>query len=388
MLQGARLMDSKEKKIKLNFRTYMMIIALVSIWAIFSIITGGSFLSPRNISNLFRQSVFTSVLAIGMVLVIIMGHIDLSVGSVAGLTGGIVAILDVWYGFNPIFSIGITLLAGLLIGLWQGWWIAYKKVPSFIATLGGLLIFRGILVGITGGTTIGPMSDTFYYLGKGYISNQAGIIIAVVLSALFIYIQIRVRKNKLKYNFDVLSKKMEFLKIITFLVLLFGFITILNSYRGFPIPLIVLVVFLLVFTFLTNKTVFGRHIYAIGGNNNAAELSGIEIKKTTLKIFMINGFMAAIAGILLTSRLNAASVAAGDTAELDAIASCVIGGASLSGGIGKVSGAVVGAVVMASLDNGMSLLNVQTFWQSIIKGLILILAVYLDMRSKNKNSAA
>lgn len=388
MLQGARKMaDKKNKKIQLDFRTYMMIIALVSIWLIFSIITGGSFLSPRNISNLFRQSVFTSVLAIGMVLVIIMGHIDLSVGSVAGLTGGIVAILDVWHNFHPVFSIGITLLAGLLIGLWQGWWIAYKKVPSFIATLGGLLIFRGILVGITGGTTIGPMSDTFYYLGKGYISNQAGIIIAVILSVLFIYIQIRIRKNKLKYNFDVISKKMEILKITAFLVLLAGFVTILNSYRGIPIPLIILVLFLLFFTFITNKTVFGRHIYAIGGNNDAAELSGIEIKKTTLKIFMINGFMAAIAGILLTSRLNAASVAAGDTAELDAIASCVIGGASLSGGIGKVSGAVVGAVVMASLDNGMSLLNVQTFWQSIIKGLILILAVYLDMRSKNKNSA-
>lgn len=388
MLQGAKTMAEKNKKIKLDFRTYMMIIALVSIWLIFTIITGGSFLSARNISNLFRQSVFTSILAIGMVLVIIMGHIDLSVGSVAGLTGGIVAILDVWYNFHPVFSIGITLLAGLLIGIWQGWWIAYKKVPSFIATLGGLLIFRGILVGITGGTTIGPMSDTFYYLGKGYISNQAGIIIAVILSALFIYIQIRARKNKLKYDFDVISTKMEILKIIAFLILLAGFITILNSYRGIPIPLIILVVFLLIFTFITNKTVFGRHTYAIGGNNDAAELSGIEIKKTTLKIFMINGFMAAIAGILLTSRLNAASVAAGDTAELDAIASCVIGGASLSGGIGKVSGAVVGAVVMASLDNGMSLLNVQTFWQSIIKGLILILAVYLDMRSKNKNSAA
>lgn len=381
-------MDNKENKFKLNFRTYMMIIALVSIWVIFTIITRGSFLSPRNISNLFRQSVFTSVLAIGMVLVIIMGHIDLSVGSVAGLTGGIVAILDVWYGFNPVFSIGITLLAGLLIGLWQGWWIAYKKVPSFIATLGGLLIFRGILVGITGGTTIGPMSDTFYFLGKGYISNQAGIIIAVLLSILFIYIQIRIRKNKLKYDFEVLPLKIEILKIAGFLLLLGGFITILNSYRGFPIPIIVLVLFLLIFTFITNKTVFGRHIYAIGGNNDAAELSGIEIKKTTLKIFMINGLMAAIAGILLTSRLNAASVAAGESAELDAIASCVIGGASLSGGIGKVSGAVVGAVVMASLDNGMSILNVQTFWQSIIKGLILILAVYVDMKSKNNKVTA
>ncbi|MFW5686765.1 MAG: sugar ABC transporter permease [Halanaerobium sp.] len=371
---------------KFNLRTYMMIIALVSIWVIFTILTGGSFLSPRNISNLFRQSVFTSVLAIGMVLVIIMGHIDLSVGSVAGLTGGIVAILDVWQGYSPVVSISITLLIGLIIGIWHGWWIAYKNVPSFIATLAGLLIFRGVLVGITGGTTIGPMSDTFYFLGKGYLSNTAGFIIAAVLSVLVIYLIFKRRRKRKKYNFEVLTLKLEILRIAAFLIGLFGFVIILNLYRGFPVPLLILTIMLLIFTFITNKTVFGRHIYAIGGNKNAAELSGIKIKRQTLMIFMINGFMAALAGIFLSSRLNAASVAAGETAELDAIAACVIGGASLAGGIGKVTGAVVGAIVMSSLDNGMSLLNVQSFWQSIIKGLILLIAVYVDMKSKKKNA--
>lgn len=379
---------AEKKKLKLDFRTYMMIVALVSIWIIFSFTTGGSFLTARNISNLFRQSVFTSVLAIGMVLVIIMGHIDLSVGSLVGLAGGVIAILDVWQGMNPVFSIGLTLLLGLILGLWNGWWVAYRKVPSFIVTLGGLLIFRGILVGITRGTTIGPMSDIFYYLGKGYLSNTTGIIFAVLAGLAVIFVQWKSRQDKLKYNFDVLPLKIEIAKIAVSVILLVVFILVLNTYRGIPAPLMILAIFLAIFSFITSKTVFGRHIYAIGGNADAAKLSGIDLKKITLVVFMINGLMASIGGIFLTSRLNAASVAAGDGAELDAIAACVIGGASLAGGIGKVGGAVVGAIVMASLDNGMSLMNVENFWQSIIKGLILILAVWVDMYTKNKNAAA
>jgi D-xylose transport system permease protein len=375
------------KKIKFDLRTYMMIIALVSIWIIFSFTTDGSFLTPRNISNLFRQSVFTSMLAIGMVMVIIMGHIDLSVGSIVGLAGGVIAILDVWQGMNPILSIAITLLLGLILGLWNGWWAAYRKVPSFIVTLGGLLIFRGILVGITRGTTIGPMSDLFYYLGKGYLSQEVGIIFAAVVGVILVFVQWRNRKNKLKYNFEVLPLHLAILKIVFSVSLLVVFILVLNAYRGIPIPLLILTVFLAFFIFITNNTTFGRHIYAIGGNADAAKLSGIDIKKITLVVFMINGLMASIGGIFLTSRLNAASVAAGDGAELDAIAACVIGGASLSGGIGKVGGAVVGAIVMASLDNGMSLMNVENFWQSIIKGLILILAVWVDIYTKNKETA-
>lgn len=376
---------AEKRKINFDLRTYMMIFALVSIWIIFSFTTGGSFLTARNISNLFRQAVFTSVLAIGMVLVIIMGHIDLSVGSIVGLAGGVIAILDVWQGMNPILSIGITLLLGLVLGVWNGWWTAYQKVPSFIVTLGGLLIFRGVLVGITRGTTIGPMSDLFYYLGKGYLGREFGIFYALFVALILVYLQWNRRKNKLKYNFEVLPLKLEISKIVFSVVLLISFVMILNAYRGIPIPLLVLTLFLAIFMFITSKTTFGRHIYAIGGNADAAKLSGIDIKKITLVVFMINGLMAAIGGIFLTSRLNAASVAAGNGAELDAIAACVIGGASLAGGIGKVGGAVVGAVVMASLDNGMSLMNVENFWQSIIKGLILILAVWVDIYTKNKN---
>ncbi|ACL70695.1 sugar ABC transporter permease [Halothermothrix orenii] len=381
-------MESRKFKLNINIKTYMMVIAVVLIWVIFTAITGGSFLTPRNLSNLFRQSVFTSILAIGMVMVIILGQIDLSVGSIVGLTGGIIAIFDVWMGLNPVISILVTLVIGVLLGLWNGYWVAYKKVPSFIVTLGGMLIFRGILIGITQGTTIGPMGDLYYYIGKEYLSKSLGIILSVLVIAYIIYYQYKTRRNKLQYNFEVLPMKLEIVKSIAVVLAVIIFVFVMNSYQGIPVPLLLLLVLLFLFSFVTRNTVFGRYIYAIGGNNEAASLSGINIKKITLIVFMLNGLLAAIGGILLTSRLNAASVAAGTNAELDAIAACVIGGASLMGGIGSVGGAVIGAIVMASLDNGMSLMNVPMFWQSIVKGLVLIMAVWFDIASKNKGKAA
>lgn len=370
---------------KINLRTYMMIIALILIWGFFTILTQGTFLTPRNMSNLFRQSVFVSILAIGMALVIILGEIDLSVGSVVGLAGGIIAILDVWNGMNPALSIALTLGAGLLIGLWQGFWIAYMKVPSFIVTLAGLLMFRGILVGITQGTTIGPLSEVFKVIGKGYLDNTVGVIIGAVAVFFVVFLVFKSRRNKIKYQFDVSSLQMEILKLLIYIALITVFVWMMNSYRGVPISLLFTLVALVIFSYISRNTVFGRSIYAIGGNKKAAALSGINIKKVMLIVYIINGLMAALAGIFLTSRLNAASVQAGTSAELDAIGACVIGGASLAGGIGTISGAVVGAIVMSSLDNGMSLMNMPMFWQSIIKGFVLLLAVWLDMSTKNKN---
>lgn len=370
---------------KINLRTYMMIIALILIWGFFTILTQGTFLTPRNMSNLFRQSVFVSILAIGMALVIILGEIDLSVGSVVGLAGGIIAILDVWNGMNPALSIALTLGAGLLIGLWQGFWIAYMKVPSFIVTLAGLLMFRGILVGITQGTTIGPLSEVFKVIGKGYLDNTVGVIIGAVAVFFVVFLVFKSRRNKIKYQFDVSSLQMEILKLLIYIALITVFVWMMNSYRGVPISLLFTLVALVIFSYISRNTVFGRSIYAIGGNKKAAALSGINIKKIMLIVYIINGLMAALAGIFLTSRLNAASVQAGTSAELDAIGACVIGGASLAGGIGTISGAVVGAIVMSSLDNGMSLMNMPMFWQSIIKGFVLLLAVWLDMSTKNKN---
>ncbi|MBO8139993.1 MAG: sugar ABC transporter permease [Thermosipho sp. (in: Bacteria)] len=370
---------------KLKLKNYMMIIALIGIWIIFEILTGGYFLTPRNISNLFRQSIFVSLLAIGMVWVIVLGHIDLSVGAIVGLSGGILGILDVWYNFNPILSFIIVILLGAVFGLWNGYWVAYRDIPAFIVTLGGLLIFRGILIGITKGTTIGPLSDFYEAIGKGYVNKTLGLVLGIIASIILVILEMRAWKRRKKYNLKALSLKLEILKLTVYISLIMAFVLILNSYRGIPIFSLVMIALLLVFIYISKYTVFGRYIYASGGNKEAAIISGINVKKITFIVFIINGIMAALAGIFLTSRLDAASVASGNGAELDAIAACVIGGTSLMGGIGNVFGAVIGAIVMSSLDNGMSLMNVPMFWQSIIKGLVLIFAVWFDIASKKRD---
>ncbi|MDI3482014.1 MAG: D-xylose transport system permease protein [Tepidanaerobacteraceae bacterium] len=368
-----------------NIRTYTMIIALLSIWIIFTCATKGDFLTPRNLSNLFRQMSITGVLAIGMTFVIIAAQIDLSVGSLLGLTGGISAILNVWYNVNGIFSILIALVVGLLIGIWNGWWVAYKKVPSFIVTLAGMLVYRGILIGITRGTTIAPLSPEFKFLGQAYLTNITGYFLGALLILAIIYSSVKSRTQRIKYNLDVMPVPLEIGKTAGIIILLVAFIAILNLYQGIPFPIFILAVLAILFSYILNKTVFGRRVYAIGGNIEAAKLSGINVNKNTLMLFAMNGLLAATAGVLLTARLDAASVSAGQNAELDAIAACVIGGASMMGGIGTISGSIIGALVMASLDNGMSMLNIETFWQYIVKGLILLTAVWIDISSKNKS---
>jgi len=382
---GEKLIKSQKKLNKFSFdiRSYMMLIALMGIWIIFTVLTKGIFLVPRNLTNLFRQSVFTGILAIGMVNVIVLGQIDLSVGSITGLCGGILAILNVWKNFSPISSIIITLLFGLLMGLWNGWWISYKNVPSFIATLAGLLVFRGILVGVTSGITIGPLSPSFSLIGKDFLPNTIGIILGVVVISIYTLLK-RNESFREKSRFRTHSNSNWILKSIVFSVLIIIFVLTMNDYNGIPNPVIILVFLFIIFNFMSNRTVFGRRVYAIGGNKIASILSGINVKKITLIIFALNGLLAAIAGIYLTSRLNSAAVNAGTSAELDAIAACVIGGASLMGGTGTVLGAIIGAVVMASLDNGMSLLNAPSFYQIIVKGLVLLVAVWFDMSLSHK----
>jgi D-xylose transport system permease protein len=384
----AKVADTKKVPFKIlfnfNVKTYTMVLALVSIWLIFSFATNGDFLSSRNLSNLFRQMSITGILSIGMVFVIIAGHIDLSVGSLMGLLGGIAAIANVWFKVDGILAMGITLLAGLLVGLFNGWLIAYKKIPSFIVTLGGLLVFRGILVGATKGTTVASLSPEIRFLGNAYLVESIGIGLGLLAIGAMVYASISSRKLRTQYGLTIAPLSIETLKIVFSAALVVLLISILNSYQGFPVPVFILAVLAVIFTYVLNKTVFGRRVYAIGGNMEAAKLSGINVNKMTLSIFAINGFLVAVAGILLCSRLNAASVAAGQNAEMDAIAACVIGGASLMGGVGSVGGAIVGALVMASLDNGMSMLNIETFWQYIVKGSILVLAVWVDIATKNK----
>ncbi|SDC41598.1 xylose ABC transporter membrane protein [Pelagirhabdus alkalitolerans] len=372
-------------KFKFDMRAYTLIIALLLIVAIFTIMTNGDFISSRNITNLTRQMTVIGVLAVGMTLVIVAGHIDLSVGSIVGLTGGIAAILQVWHGWSTLPVILVTILAGVVLGLWQGWWVAYKGVPAFIVTLGGMLIFRGILLGISGGQTVAPMNTSFRAIGQAYIPFALGYILLAVLIVLGFVSIMRKRKRRADLNMTVIPPVVDYGKMVVFSVLVTGFVYMLSRYQGVPVPLLILLVIAGIFIFISRNTTFGRHIYAIGGNEEAAKLSGINIKRNLLYVFILMGALGAVGGIILTSRLNAGTVGAGDMYELDTIAAVVIGGTSLAGGVGTIVGSILGALIMASIDNGMSMMNIAPFWQYIVKGLILIFAVYLDIASKKKN---
>src|SRR5699024_725296 len=325
-----------------------------------------------------------SVLSIGMTFVIVSAHIDLSVGSLAGLTGGIAAILHVWFDWNTGIVVLIAILVGALLGLWQGWWVAYRAVPAFIVTLGGMLIFRGILIGISKGQTISPLDDSFKMISNSYLPYYIGYSLAAIgIFLLFIFRWINRNKRK-KMGLKLSPSVLDYGKLVAYAIGILVITYMLNRYYGIPVPLLIVIALAGIFIFISSKTSFGRNIYAIGGNEEAAALSGINIKRKTLSVFVIMGALAGIAGVILTSRLNSATTSAGEMYELDAIAACVIGGTSLSGGRGNIVGSIIGALIMASIDNGMSMMNIDTFWQHIVKGLILILAVWLDITSKKK----
>jgi D-xylose transport system permease protein len=367
---------------KFDIRAYTMIFALIAIWIIFFILTDGRFLLPRNLSNLARQMSITGVLAIGMVMIIVANHIELSVGSILGLTGGLAAIMQVWYHIPTIWCILAALALGALIGVWHGYWVAYQKVPAFIVTLAGFMAYRGVLLGIQKGLTVAPMAPSFNGISTGYLEPVSGTILTVLAIVALIYSRFRTRSNKIKYGFEVKSLFLEILQTAFFCCLIITSALILYRYEGIPYPVIIMLVLTLIFTFVTTNTKFGRQVYAMGGNIDAARLSGINVRRQTLFIFMIAGVLASIAGVLTTARLNAATITAGQGAEMDAIASCVIGGTSFTGGVGTIPGAILGALVMASLDNGMSMMNTEAFWQFIIKGFILLIAVWFDIKTK------
>ncbi|MCM3634555.1 sugar ABC transporter permease [Paenibacillus camelliae] len=373
---------------KFDARAYTMIGALLAIWVLFSLLHE-RFLSPTNLSNLFLQMSVTSILAIGMVLVIVAGHIDLSVGSLVGFIGGIVAMLNVWYDWPALPVIIVAIAIGALIGCIQGWIIAYKAVPAFIVTLGGMLVFRGLLFGTTGSVTVAPLSPGLKTIGQSYMTDLIGWVIGGIGLLIAAVLVLRKRSSRSKYGFPVEPLALSVLRIIAAGTLILGFVAVMNSYKGIPVPFLMVVVLALIFTFITRNTTFGRQVYAIGGNPEAAKLSGINIKRRVMLVFVLCNTLAAIAALVLTARLNAATMTAGQNYELDAIAACVIGGTSLIGGAGSIMGALIGALVMSSLDNGMSLMNMESFWQYIVKGGILVLAVYVDIHTRNrKNNAA
>lgn len=391
--KSSPLKEAIINSIKNNVRQYTMILALLGIWIIFAILTGAVFLNVRNLSNLFMQSATVAIVGMGMVLVIVSGNIDLSVGSVVGITGAAIGALQVYGGWGTVPTILVGLVIGLVIGLWQGYWVAYREIPAFIVTLASMLTLRGAVLGVTHGTTIAPLHKPFKAIGQKYLPklflqdapfHDLSLIITCVIILVYIILSVRRRQSRIRYGFKVTSLPMEILKMAAVSVLMGFVLYIMISYRGIPYAILVVLVVAVILTFIASSTVFGRQIYAIGGNKEAARLSGINIKRRLLMLFVLMGILTSVAGIVFTARLGAATAQAGFMLELDAIAAAVIGGTSFSGGIGTIPGALIGAMVMASLDNGMSLLNLDVTYQQIIKGLVLLLAVYVDTMFKTK----
>jgi len=372
----------------LDIRSFTMIATLILIWIVFTVMTDGTFLSARNISNLTVQMAVVTILGAGMVLVIVTGNIDLSVGSLVGLVGGVAAALMVWEGWGTVPTILVVLALGLVFGLIQGFATVYLGIPAFIVTLGGMMAMRGILLGITKGISIAPMNSDYKALGSQYLPEFATYVLAAIAVAIVLYSMINQRRNRAKHNMPQESVGKFMLKLVGAIAMIAVFTIIMNSYKGLPIPVLIMIGVVAILSFIASQTKFGRYVYAIGGNIQAARFSGVNVKKIVLLTFMINGFVCAIAGIVQSARLNAGAPSTGQMMELDAIAAAVIGGTSMSGGVGKVYGAILGALIMASLDNGMSMMNMDAFWQYIVKGSILVLAVWLDMAMKKRGTAA
>ena len=385
-------MGSMYKVFKENTTKYSMVIALVGIMIFFQIASGGILLKPLNITNLILQNSYILILAIGMLLVIVAFQIDLSVGSVAAVIGALAAILIVNNHVPVGLGILISLAAGALIGAFQGYWIAYVRIPAFITTLAGMLIFRGLTYVALKGTSIAPFPSSFQKISTGFIPDFfkgqglhiTTIVIGLILTALYVFYEISNRKTQRRYDFEVLAKGLLFVKMAAIIAVLNIFFYALAVYKGIPNVLVLLLVLIGFYTFLTTKTTIGRHIYALGGNEKAARLSGIKTKKVIFLVFVNMGVLAALSGLVFAARLNSATPNAGSNFELDAIAACFIGGASTAGGIGTIMGAIIGGLVMGVMNNGMSLIGVGIDWQQTIKGLVLLIAVAFDVYSKSK----
>jgi len=373
----------KIKQLFTQYKLLALVIAIALIWSYFSWKTEGGFVSPRNLSNLMRQMSVTGIVACGMAFVIIAGEIDLSVGSLLGLLGGIAAVLDVTHHFPLPLTVLLVLACGLLLGVCNGYLTAYVGIPSFIVGLGGMLAYRGIVLGVTDGITVAPVSTELVYLGQGYLSAEWGVVLGIALVALAIVLSWRQRSSLAKHKLAVPPMWRDALRLAAIALVLFAFVRTLNSYEGIPLPVLLLLALLGIFSYIGTQTVFGRRIYSVGSNMEATRLSGVDVRAVKLWIFGIMGLMCGLAGIINTARLAAGSPSAGTGGELDAIAACFIGGTSMRGGSGTVHGALIGALVMASLDNGMSMLDVDTYWQMIVKGAILTLAVWVDVATRS-----
>mgnify|MGYP003732685905 CR=1 FL=1 len=399
MIRGAAMNNTQEKRmkpqksIKFNIRNYSMVFMLVLIMLVFAVLTDGVNLNSRNFTNIIIQNSYILILAVGMVLVIIVGNIDLSVGSVVAFIGAISAML---YnsGANMFLTVVLSILVGILVGMFQGMWIAYAKIPAFIVTLAGMMLFRGLTYIITNVSPIAMKDDNFKQMASGMVNIDAltignvyytAIVIGALVCIAYIISETFSRRNKIKYGFEVSSKNAFISKLVIICACIMGLSQRFATYRGIPAVVVVLGVTILLFSFLTNNTVIGRYIYAVGGNARSAKLSGINSEFVVFMVHVIMGGLCGLAAIVFTGYMNSALPQAGVNFELDAISACFIGGASTSGGIGTVMGAIVGGFVMAAINNGMSLKNIAAAWQYVVKALVLLLAVFYDIYTRRKS---
>jgi putative multiple sugar transport system permease protein len=378
-----------------NVRQSGIYIAFVFIVLLFTVLTKGALLSPGNLTNLVLQYSYILILAIGMVMIIVAGHIDLSIGSVVALTGAVSAVLIIREGLPWWVGVLAAIGVGILVGLWQGFWVAIVGIPAFIVTLAGMLIFRGMAQQTLNNVSLSPFPDQYKNIASGFINGVLGgpgydvftLVLAALVVVAFAFQQWRVRMGKLTYKQPVEALWLFWVKIAAVAVVIMAFAWQIANARGLPVVLILLAVLILVYAFVTQQTVFGRHIYAMGGNLQAAKLSGVKTKLVNMALFVNMGVLAAIAGVVYSARSNSAQPGAGNMFELDAIAAAFIGGAAVTGGVGKVQGAIIGGLVMAVITNGMQLLGVPQSLQLIIKGLVLLLAVAFDVYNKRRSGS-
>ena len=390
-------MQSLQRMIRLNIRDYGMYIALFVIWAFFTVMTNGLFISPRNIANLLNQTGYIAVIAVGMTLVIVIRHIDLSVGFLSGFLAALAAIAMKSYGLPAYVVIPLALALGVLAGSVTAFMVAQLKIPAFVATLGGWLVYRGLLLLVLAASgTIIIENDLFNAIGNSYIPDIPGLafmpevhkltlILGLVVIILFIMGEVRSRRQKMAYGFEVLPMNLFVLKLAFISLVLAALTWVLAGYNGLSWTVVIMLLVVAIYQFMATQTVLGRHIYAVGGNPEAAQLSGVNVKRITWFVFANMGLLAALGGIMFASRLRSATPQAGTLLELDAIAAAFIGGASPAGGIGTVLGSLIGALVYMSLTSGMNLMGIDIALQYVVRGLVLVLAVIFDYTTRRQS---
>jgi putative multiple sugar transport system permease protein len=382
--------------VKANIRDYALLLSLLVIMIFFQFTTNGTLFKPVNMTNLILQNSYIVIMALGMLLVIVAGHIDLSVGSVSGFVGAVAAVMMVPWKLDPFVTMLACLALGAIIGGAQGYFVAYHRIPAFIVTLAGMLIFKGLALTVLGGASVGPFPRQFQLLSSGYVPdlfnitfvggpfNLLALLIGAVVTAIIIYFNIKERREQQAHG---LAEEPNIIYLGRNVLIAGAFLTftfLMARYKGLPNVLIVMFALIALFVFLTTRTTFGRRVYAMGGNEKAAKLSGINTERMTFMIFVIMGALAALAGLVFAARLNVATPKAGAGFELEVIAACFIGGAAVTGGVGKIIGAVIGAFIIGVMNNGMSIMGIGIDYQFVIKGAVLMLAVFLDVYYKNK----